>query len=695
MKNPHDLIGLLEAQYIECDTTEGNQVSQQRQRNHGYYALDALGNERPNRSKYVSADVLDSVESMKAYFQEAMMSGRRVMHFAPEHEGDKGCDEASEYAENALFELNDGFNLIRDSLHDAFVAKRCVAHVDWKEDIDSDYMSFQGVSDDQLKFYATKFGAENVVIDSVDVVDSDQGQSLSNVTIVQEEDRSQQRVKLIQPEKFFRDPRATYINDSIFAGHAEDVTRHQLIEDGFLEDEVMGLRLDYRFRHNEEEYARKGHDSSFSRLRPNKRSPLQEEVTLYTTYTYIDLQDFPALWEDVLEELPDELTGSQLYKFCWSQGELLTLEGGFLFEPVSDGMPYLEWTQIKISHSEFGLCESDIQAGMQFNKSNLTRLILDNQQAVNTTRWKARKGVVRNPRELLENNIGSTIWLNDINGLEPIETPQLSPATFQVLDMLGAEKEARGGLSRLAKGMSGDAISHQNADSMIQRLTNASNRRVMMQVRDYANNFLRPLFVRLYNLGVKYDKRVHHTESQGKTFELRPSDWEVRRRMKVKVALTPDQAREWGIFLLQLHQVLVSDEDLGHMYGAQEKYDMITDIIEFMGISDNTKYLSSPDSEAFIAAKKREAIMVQEQKKTQEMLQQLQIKLEMSEDARKWFESRLKAIETHAEIGETGQRMGLEFERDARERVQESHERLMDVAELAIEREQKRPAEIG
>jgi hypothetical protein len=198
------------------------------------------------------------------------------------------------------------------------------------------------------------------------------------------------------------------------------------------------------------------------------------------------------------------------------------------------------------------LCESDVQVDIQWSKSNLQRLIYDNQAMNNTGRWKARHGFIKNPRELLENNIGSTLFMKDIDrDLAPLPVAPLSNASFQAIESLDQEKEQRSGLSRLAKGLNADAVSKQNADSMIERLTNASNRRVMRGVRDFAETFLKPIFLRTYNLGVKYDEEKRVAEVAGEWIEMTPAQWPERTKCRIEVALTPEQGTEKAMFLLR------------------------------------------------------------------------------------------------------------------------------------------------
>ncbi len=680
----HRIVTALEANVIEADTIQGSEVSEQRQRNHIHYSIDRVGNEKKGRSHHISADVLDAVESQKAFYQETFTGNRKLVNFLAENSRDKTFKLGTEYVNDQFMDKNDGYSILRDSYHDAMVAKRCCVKVEWFDDSEIVTEPFQGMTQAQLLQLSLR--PEIVSVDPLKSTPHPRtGVPMISGTIDRENDLGYADVDLLQPERYYRDPNVSYVSEAAFAGVQEDMARYELIERGHDEDEVMALKLDYRFRQNEEDTARKAHDSSWSRARRHKRAPEAELVTVYWHWAWLDLSQYQT---DAKTPIPG-ISDTRLYKFCWSQGRLLTLpetmefdkEGnmtaGEFFIEEKDGMPFIEWTQYKIAHSEFGLCEADIMGDLQWTKSQLRRLIIDNQAMTNTSRWKARHGFIKNPRELLDNNIGSVLWVKDMNALEPLDTAPLSPTTFPLLETLDVEKENRNGMSRLAKGLNNDAISHQNASDMVQRLTNASNRRVLRGVRDYAETFLKPMFMRIYNLGVKYDKQQYEVEIDGQWLKMSPQQWPKRTKMKVQVALTPDEGREKGMFLQSMHATMKDDPDLSLMYGVRQKHSLMTDIFEMMDGGDVSRYMSNPDSPEF---KQKVADRAENQKKQQRFAE--------AQEAIMKGEFGLKQREQKRKDADTATDNLLEDEKFV-------HDRYMDFVEAGLEIQQERAAKIG
>lgn len=680
------IVSLLEANIIEADTIQGSEVSEQRQRNHIYYSLDRMGNERPGRSQHISADVHDAVESQKALYREATETNARFFEFAPEGPDDQDHQLATAYVNDVFYGRTvRGERLIRDTLHDAMVAKRCVVRIDFSDDREEIAQPFNGLSRNQLMMLLQRpevlgFAEEP----QVQVLPGIQGPvEVFSGTLVIERDLSDFIAEVMQPERYYRDPNVSYVEDGVFAGYQEDLPRYQLIDEGFDRDQVMGLRLDYRFRQNEEDAARKAHDSSWSRARRAKRAPEQEVVTVYRHWAYLDLA------EHANGDLPQELSGTRLYRFVFAAGELLVLpETGLPFEPVDDGYPFIEWTQYKISHAEFGLCEADLMGQVQYSKSNILRLSIDNIAMANTSRWKARHGFIKNPRELLDNNIGSVIWTKDLNAVEPLPTPPLSPNTPLVYEQIDRDKEQRTGQSRLAKGLNADAIRYQNADDMVERLTNASNRRTMMGVRDYCQEFLAEIALRIYNLGRKYDRRQRTVEVRGEYMQVTPQQFRPREKVKIRTALTPDARQREAQFLLLAHQTISQDPQMGMLYGMEQRHALFDEVFDLMGRPDTNRFMMQPDDPRVVQA-------IQAQQEQVAQLTQAQQQLMAAEEQRKQRDEQRKDRELDLKLLDTASDNAREDDRLEVDTYFRGADLNLKRRELGLEARQNRPVGIG
>lgn len=609
-----------------------HEVGEQRERNHRYYTLQKLGNEQKGRSQYISPDVFDVVEAKKSYFSEVFLSPRSPAKFtADDTITEIEADQRTAYAQ-LQFRRNKIHRLFRDGWHDAFVAKKLVAIAEWGEDtttytqqIDQMPMpmlqqmlaEIEGIVDiDDSGLQIIQGGPMPILMGSVDI------------TV----DTSKVEITLVQPERWYRDPNVAYIDEAMYAGYEEDLARVTLIDRGYDRDQVMNLRSEYRYRRDEEDSARKAHDMSWTRRHLHNRTDETEVITVFRTWTFVNIADY----FDLNGESADgtDFDTLQLWEIHWVEGEILKKDGSYCIYPAEE-IPAFEWTEHKISHAEHGLATADVVAHTQKTNSTLKRLVIDNQHLNNTTRYQAMIGGVHNPRELLDQTIGGVVWTTTEGAVREMAAPQLSPVTFNVIEMMDQDKEERSGVSRLAQGLNTDAVRYQNADDMIARLTNAANRRIMQSARDFAEEFYTPLMQYMVKLGARHDTKTYTVEVAGKRVQITPSSWnELDTEARVHVALTPEEALRHAQNLMMVHQMMSQDPHMNLLYGIAQKHAVFDEIFEAIGITDTTRFLLRPDSPEFQQQMMQQTQRQTAQQQKAEQMQQVQLGMMQKQDMR-------------------------------------------------------------
>lgn len=669
------LVNVLEGQLIESDTST-SEVGEQRERNHRYYAMQPLGNEKRGRSHYISPDVLDSVENKKALFKETFLKGRKVVQFDAVPQNPDEADAKTAYAE-IMLKRNQHAQLFRDGWHDAFVAKRMVVLVTWKSQTKDVVLTLEGATQQQVMQLLARQQASGKIVGIDQTRLQGQGGRAYGDLVIQMED-SYVDMELVQPERYFRDPGATYPDEAEWNAVEEDVSRGYLRGEGYDPEQIDSLKLDYRWRSEEEEAARKSHDQSWTRRRQGNRISEHDMVTRYRTWTWLNLWDHD---EELAEEI-DALEGIQLYEIHWCQGEILRWEDGSPAVMRVDEQPVVEWTEYKISHAEHGMADADVMAHSQKVNSVLKRLVIDNQQQRNNPRWLALMNSLKNPRELMGGQLGGITWAKRQDAVMPLPTPDLSPLTLGVLGMISQDNDRRSGFSDVAKGMNTDVIRYQNAEGLIDKMTTAGTRRPMSAVRDWAETFLVPLTQKIVRIGMENDTRVYFQEAKGRQIQVAPSTWiDDDLNMAVAKALTPEEGIQLAQQLLMLHQIKSQDPDLKLIYTVKQKHALFDQIYDALGITDTTAFMLRPDSPEFAQALQRHMQQQQMLQQAQMAMQQEQQALLKSADRRAWEELQAKLTDQMAD--------NLRADDELR------HKKEIDWEEINIERDQKRAANIG
>jgi hypothetical protein len=696
------LIKVLETQINESEAGS-YEISEQRERNHRYTTLQPLGNEQRGRSHYIDPSVLDSVESKKALFSETFLSNRQTVKFKTgggqiPHE----ADAKTAYAMQTL-RANKHERLFRDGWHDAFVAKRMVVACWWKKDTKDITLSIQGANVQQVQQLIAQQGEVMGIDESqldIQQLPTPTGQTVpifsGSLTITI--DDSACSLELIQPERFYRDPLASYPEDSQWCTYERSVPRGTLVLEGYDEDQIMGLDVDYRFRSESEDSSRKAHDASWTRRAQKERKDNQQEVTVFKTWTWCNLAEE---YEDRDLELgfqPEDKIA--LYEIHWASGEILKFKDGSSAIMPAEEIPFFEWCEMKISHAEFGLCTADIMAHTQKTQSTLKRLIIDNQQMRNNTRYEAVIGALKNPRDLLDSTIGGVVWSRSIGSVAPLAAPELSPLTMGVIQLLQQDGERRDGYSSLGKGMNGDAVRYQNAADMVERLTAAGTRRPMTSARDWALTFLVPLCQYIVTLGIRNDKSKQQLEVGGRIIPIIPAEWsDDDLSMDVAVALTPQEGKEHAQMLMLMHQTMMTDPELATIYKVQQKHALMDAVFDSLGVSDSTPYMMRPDSPEYQQAMQQQQQMMMDEKEKADSLVKLNAQIAQSTDRREWDKAEWQktqdmeqANREERKLAETTTNNQRKLELGWAELAQKNQ---IEQSEVFLEDKQRRPVGVG
>lgn len=677
-RNKHRLVWTLETQVNESETSSF-EVGEQRERNHRYYSMEPLGTEQKGRSHYISPDVLDAVEGKKAVFSETFLSARDVVKFTEcPYPGE--ADAKTAYT-NQIFKQNNYERLFRDGWHDAFVAKRIVVLAEWLPGTEDTTIQVQGTPVQVIQQQLQQMGALDMDPSGLQIqtMPSPQGpMDIASGELVVTMEKGSIHLTLIQPERFFRDPDSAYEDQGEWSTIEEDMSRGKLIALGYDREQVDSLAVDYRFRSEEEDAARKRHDSSWTRRRQHNRIDEQETVSFYRTWTWLiaDDQIFAELELDFEPEEGEYL----LYEIHWSHGEVMKWEDGGHAVRVVESSGIFDWSEMKISHAENGMCTADVMAHNQKTTSHLKRLIIDNQQMANASRTLALSGAVKNPRDLVENKIGATIWSKRLDAVAPLPTPALSPLTMETLAMLKADGEERSGISGLAKGMNTDAVKYQNADNMIERLTTAGQRRVTAAARDFANTFLVPLAQYIVKLGMENDQSQSQMEIGGQMMPIAPQQWQdTDSKMDVAVALTPDEGQRMGQQLLMMNSMLTQDPSMAMSYGVAQKHALYDMVFDLMGVSDTSKILLAPSDPQFQQAVQQQQQESQKQEQKQDQVMGVQLGLGQAQIQSIGFNDNLKGQEF-------GWKQTNEMADNMREDEELEHDKAFDYAKLEVDK---------
>jgi len=212
-----------------------SELSKERRQVMDYYSAKLPRPAHDGNSKYVSQDVYDAVESMKASLLETFSTGNKTLRFSPQNADDVPMAEVcTEYTDYVLHRQNNLFETMQTVIHDGLIARAGVAKVYWATQDESSLEYVEGLTEEELDVLLAE---ENVEIEEIS--EDEFGMFSGELRVTR--DTSQVKVEAIAPEEFLIEPQAKSLDDVSFCAHRTKKSISELIEMGYDEDLVSKI----------------------------------------------------------------------------------------------------------------------------------------------------------------------------------------------------------------------------------------------------------------------------------------------------------------------------------------------------------------------------------------------------------------------------------------------------------------------
>ena len=622
-----------------------SQISRERKRVVDFYNASLPRPAHDGNSKYVSMDVYDAVESMKAALLETFSTGFRTVRFAAQSQEDVPLAEIStSYCDYVANRQNNLYNTMNTVIHDGLVARVGIAKVFWATQEDSHLETVSDLTEEELD---TLLAQDNVEIEEIE----EDALGLYSGELRVFEDTSQVIIEAVAPEEFLIEPQSKDLESVSFCAHRTTKTISELREMGYDEDIIskIGDHEDVDMETDPEVLSRHEEIGSDRGFNTKGYQDQVRSVTVYEAYIMLD----------------KEATGTaELYRVIKAGNVVLECE-------LADRKPFIPFIPLPIPHAFFGNNFGSKVVPIQNARTVLTRSILDHAMITNNPRYTVVKGGLTNPRELIDNRVGGVVNVSRPDAINPMPQAPLNPFIFQTIQMLDDDKEDTTGVSRLSQGLNKDAISKQNSAAMVEQLATMSQQRQKIIARNFANNFLKPLYQRIYQLVVENESEDKVVEIAGQFVPVSPAQWRSKRDVVVEMHLGYGEQEQEAQKYLALHTLMVGDPTLSAMYTPQNQYKLMSHVMENNGIKNVNDYLTPPDQ-----------LPEQQPDPAQEMQQQAAMKqLELQE--RQTAVAEMKA-QMDAQIAQ----MKLQLEQMKAERSFAIQSDSMDLKEAQLEHKQ-------
>jgi len=575
------LLSLLQAKEEEAAVFVHGTLAGEREKAMREYYREPYGNEEEGWSTIVSSDVQDTVEWILPSLLKIFTSTDEAVSFEPTRQEDvKGAEQATDACNYVFYKQNNGFLTLYTAFKDALWAKNCA--VMWRkhdEEIPKTEM-LKGLTFEQIAMIQQEKGAEIVQAGEPYPAVGPDGQPmldemmqpvmLVDVRLKTVEKRSIVKVEAFPPEDLLveRNWTSPLLQECPYVARLMRVTLSDLRQMGYdvdADDFASGdaaaeTSADAEYRVN-----RSG-QGDFNEIEPDDES--QTEGWLRIEFVLVDFDGDGIAERRCIYRLKDKILKNEEVSHV----------------PIATSSPILN------PHRWDGMSIAEAVSDLQQLKTELTRQILNSLYLANNPRTKvltdAQWSPMANLDDLLDSRPGGLLRQRDPNAIQEHVTPWVGGQAFPMLEYVDGMRENRTGVTRYNQGI--DANSLNKTASGINQIMSASQQRIELIARIFAETLVKPIFQGILKLLTDggMDKLAFRLRNE--FVEYDPNEWRDWYDMTVNVGLGTGDKNQQLAHLQMIFQNQMSLLQLGvatpkQIYTTMQK---ITENAGFKNVGD-------------------------------------------------------------------------------------------------------------
>lgn len=544
------------------------------------YRQKPYGNEEDGRSRVISSDVYDTVESDMPSFARVFLSATSVMKFIPTNKDDaEECEQKTKYANWLIRGQRDSFKTLHDLLKEPGKAKCSVAHYGIEEATKPEYVFYEGLSEDELALLVSDFEQKDD-IDSVEIESQDEDKD-GKFTVRFRLTRTIKRICIstIPPECFIISRGAECKDTAMLVGHESTMTKGELIAQGYSKAIVKTLKPN----------AEKGRELTQNRYEDQGGYDYKsgyhwtnEEVTLQTLFPLVDFDDDGIPERRMVIKCGEEILENEPYPH----------------------VPYAIFSQILEPHSAIGISRGEQAARYQLEKTAIKRGMLDNIYAVNRPRLAVddSEGSIDGGKVDLDDALNHQIFgLIRTDGppmqaLMPIETPYIGDKALQVIQYIDSERSSTLGNQMANQALDSDQLGKETA-TRFQGVEDAQQAKIELVARVYAETGFRQLYEGVIWVAQHYQDDAVEIMVLGQPLMVDPRRWRYEHYCQSQVGLGAGDSQEsianLGAIIQQQMMLIQQGAPLADW---QKLYNSLDDLTRIMGKPDPSRYWNNPET---------------------------------------------------------------------------------------------------
>ena len=524
-----ELIGKIESLESSSYGINDSALTDSRAEALNYYNGDPFGNEIEGRSAVVSRDVLDVVESALPQLLKVFVSGDEIVRFEPRGPEDEEAAEQETVAVNYFtLEKNDGFAIFYTWFKDALLSKNGYVKVWWEEEDETETETYQGLTDDQI---ALLLQDERIKViehtEYPDEIDNRERQEALQQLAQQQNPQSIQQIQQIQaqPQKMCHDVKIE-ITETKGCVKIDNVAPEDILVG--VDTRTVSLQdatfVQHRALMDKAEIEEQGWKVPDSALTENENSNWEESNS---RDRYNEGQETDAFEQYLVKDSYIRVDGEMV--------RVVLIGSEIVHREEAEIIPFACITPHIMPHRHIGMSYADLTKDIQLIKSTLLRGQLDNMYLSNNGRYAISDRV--NLEDMLTSRPGGVVRVQGEPGaaIFPLQHAPFPPTSFQLVEYLDSAKEKRTGITAYNQGL--DSNSLNKTATGVNQIMQATQQRVELVARTFANTGVKELFMLVHRLVRKYNTRPEIIRLKNDWATVDPREWKERKDLSISVGL--------------------------------------------------------------------------------------------------------------------------------------------------------------
>lgn len=567
---------------VANSATDSGTFTGQNERWLKYYNANYFGDEVDGRSKVVSPDVRDLVESDMASLVRVFLGAGDPVEFKPVGVSAEAIKEARDkqaVVSHIIRSIKDSFRTQHDWLKASEFQSISPLEYGVVEEEVTTTAKYRDKTEEELKAIVQDIESDADVID-VNVSEIEDEEGLYSAALVIKRKRQRYFMNCVPVEDFIVSRNAWNKADAECIGKRFRKRRGELVAEGFSKDRVDQLpsmsdetdRSTLKATRYEDQGGEDYADSSYLQW-------ANQEVEGVDVYALVDYDN-----DGIAERRHIVKVGDQV-----------------LENEAVDHVPYALASSMLMPSNIMGVPRAELVREYQRINSVMWRQTLDNIYQVNMPRWAYNDDV--DIDSLLDHQFGGAVYVEGqpAAALMPLQTPYIGDKALQVIQYMEGKKAMSAGSAIANQALEADQL-HKETATRFKGVDDAQKARIELVARVIAEVGYRDLWEGIAWFASQYQDTEMEVQILGRPMTVNPKSWKYDHYVCSKVgAGAGDDTKKMQNMtgLLQIQTAL--QQASNPMVDNSKLYKTLTEIVQAAGEDAVGEFFNNPEIPADVA----------------------------------------------------------------------------------------------